>query len=117
MPEVTDEMLTAAMRAFEIMSSVLRYREKDKWHACDLIGMREAIKAALKAQPKYRRKPRLIIQHYEGKANGGPFDGCEIDSDGPTVPDEQGGSYNFVGGTWVWVPGVGTDLYAALHRS
>jgi hypothetical protein len=45
--EVTDEMLTAAMRAFEPMSSVLRYREKDKWHFCDMMGMRDAIRAAL----------------------------------------------------------------------
>jgi hypothetical protein len=49
--EVTDEMLTAAMRAFELMSSVLRYREKDKWHSCDIMGMRDAIKAALVARP------------------------------------------------------------------
>ncbi len=49
--EVTDEMLTAAMRAFELMSSVLRYREKDKWHSCDIMGMRDAIKAALAARP------------------------------------------------------------------
>ena len=33
--EVTEEMLVVAMRAFEPMSSVLRYREKDKWHSCD----------------------------------------------------------------------------------
>jgi hypothetical protein len=45
--EVTDEMVTAAMRAFEPMSSVLRYREKDKWHSCDIMGMRDALKAAL----------------------------------------------------------------------
>lgn len=43
--EVSEEMLTAAMRAFEPLSSILRYREKDKWHACDLMAMREAIKA------------------------------------------------------------------------
>lgn len=49
--EVTDEMLTAAMRAFELMSSVLRYREKDKWHSCDVMGMRDAIRAALAARP------------------------------------------------------------------
>jgi hypothetical protein len=49
--EVTDEMLTAAMRAFELMSSVLRYREKDKWHSCDVMGMRDAIKAALAVRP------------------------------------------------------------------
>lgn len=49
--EVTDEMVTAAMRAFELMSSVLRYREKDKWHSCDIMGMRDAIKAALTARP------------------------------------------------------------------
>jgi hypothetical protein len=42
-------MLVAAMRAFERMSSVLRYREADKWHTCDMVGMREAIKAALAA--------------------------------------------------------------------
>jgi uncharacterized protein HemX len=46
---VTEEMVTAAMRAFERMSSVLRYREKDKWHACDIMGMRDAIAAALAA--------------------------------------------------------------------
>lgn len=50
--EVTDEMLTEAMRAFERMSSVLRYREAEKWHSCDMAGMRDAIKAALKARPR-----------------------------------------------------------------
>ncbi len=50
--EVTEEMVTAAMRAFEMMSSVLRYREKDKWHACDIMGMRDAIRAALAARPQ-----------------------------------------------------------------
>lgn len=45
---VTDEMLVEAMRAFERMSSVLRYREKDKWHACDMMGMRDAIRAAMR---------------------------------------------------------------------
>lgn len=53
--EVTDEMVTAAMRAFERMSSVLRYREKDKWHSCDIMGMRDAIRAALQAAPPGRR--------------------------------------------------------------
>lgn len=48
--EVTEDMVTAAMRAFELMSSVLRYREKDKWHACDVMGMRDAIRAALAAR-------------------------------------------------------------------
>lgn len=43
--QVTDEMLVAAMRAFEPLSSVLRYREKDKWHTCDLMAMRDAIRA------------------------------------------------------------------------
>jgi hypothetical protein len=38
------------MRAFEPMSSVLRYREKDKWHACDILAMRDAIRAAIAAQ-------------------------------------------------------------------
>lgn len=50
--EVTDEMLTAAMRAFELMSSVLRYREKDKWHSCDIMGMRDAIRAAIAVAPQ-----------------------------------------------------------------
>lgn len=50
--EVTQEMLVAAMRAFEPMSSVLRYREKDGWHPCDVMGMRDAITAALLARPK-----------------------------------------------------------------
>lgn len=45
--EIPDEVLVAAMRAFEPLSSVLRYREKDKWHTCDIMAMREAIKAAL----------------------------------------------------------------------
>jgi hypothetical protein len=27
------------------MSSILRYREKDKWHTCDLMAMRDAIRA------------------------------------------------------------------------
>lgn len=48
--EVTDEMVVEAMRAFEQMSSVLRYREKDKWHSCDIMGMRDAIRAALAAR-------------------------------------------------------------------
>lgn len=52
--EVTDEMLTEAMRAFERMSSVLRYREKDKWHSCDIMGMRDAIRAALQVMPRQR---------------------------------------------------------------
>lgn len=52
--QVTDEMVTAAMRAFERMSSVLRYREKDKWHSCDIMGMRDAIQAALDAS-QYRK--------------------------------------------------------------
>lgn len=43
--QVTEEMLVAAMRAFEPLSSVLRYREKDKWHTCDLMAMRDAIRA------------------------------------------------------------------------
>jgi len=114
-PEVTDEMLVAAMRAFERMSSVLRYREKDKWHSCDMMGMRDAIKAAIEAMPPKRKiKPRLIIQHYEGPAVGGPFDGCDIECDVPSVPDEQGGSYNFAGGKWRWVAGLGTALKASL---
>lgn len=115
--EVTDEMLTAAMRAFEPMSSVLRYREKDKWHSCDMMAMRDAIRAALAVMPKHKVKPRFIRQHYLGIASGGPWDGCEIDSDGPTIPDEAGGAYNYAGGRWVWIPGLGTQLNAALSRS
>ena len=46
--EVTDEMVTAAMRAFEPFAGrLLRYPEKDRWHLNDVQGMREAIKAAL----------------------------------------------------------------------
>jgi hypothetical protein len=55
--KVTDEMVTAAMRAFEPMSSVLRYREKDKWHSCDIMGMRDALKAAL-SLPRPQRVPQ-----------------------------------------------------------
>ena len=47
---VTAEMVTAAMRAFEPLSTVLRYREKDGWHACDQMAMRAAIEAALAAK-------------------------------------------------------------------
>jgi hypothetical protein len=46
--EVTDEMVIAAMRAFEPMAGrLLRYPEKDRWHVNDILGMRLAIKAAL----------------------------------------------------------------------
>lgn len=55
--EPTDEMVTAAMRAFEPMSSVLRYREKDKWHSCDIMGMRDALRAAL-ALSRPNREPQ-----------------------------------------------------------
>jgi hypothetical protein len=51
--EVTDEMVTAAMRAFEPCAMrLLRYPEKDRWHLNDIRGMHEAIKAALAARPK-----------------------------------------------------------------
>lgn len=39
------ELTTKAMRAFEPLSSVLRYREADKWHTCDVMGMRAAVRA------------------------------------------------------------------------
>jgi hypothetical protein len=56
--EVTNEMLTAAMRAFEPLSSVLRYREVEKWHTCDMMAMREAIRAAFKVmQPPRQPSP------------------------------------------------------------
>lgn len=44
---ISDEMVTAAMRAFEPFAArLLRYPEKDRWHLNDIHGMREAIKAA-----------------------------------------------------------------------
>lgn len=62
-PSVTDEMVTEAMRAFERMSSVLRYREKDKWHSCDIMGMRDAIAAALAvSRPEPAAAPASIEQ-------------------------------------------------------
>lgn len=46
--EVTDEMVTVAMREFEKFAArLLRYPEKDRWHMNDVTGMREALKAAL----------------------------------------------------------------------
>jgi hypothetical protein len=54
---VTEAMLLAAMRAFEPMSSVLRYRVAEKWHACDIMGMREAIAAALAVYRSHPRNP------------------------------------------------------------
>jgi hypothetical protein len=53
-------------------------------------------------------------EHYEGMAVCGPLDGCEIEADGPSVPDEQGGHYNYVAGhppIWSWVPAPGTKLH------
>jgi hypothetical protein len=55
---VTEAMLLAAMRAFEPMSSVLRYRVAEKWHACDIMGMREAIAAAAGGVPEPPAQPR-----------------------------------------------------------
>lgn len=45
--EITDEMLIAAMRAFEPMALGLRHKEADPggWHASDLAAMRAAIEA------------------------------------------------------------------------
>lgn len=37
-PEVTDEMVEAAMRAFERFTPLLRYPEKRGWHVNDKIG-------------------------------------------------------------------------------
>lgn len=55
-----EEMLAAAMRAFEPLSSVLRYREKDGWHACDVMAMRAAISAVLALfAPVLAEKERL----------------------------------------------------------
>lgn len=74
--DVTDEMLTVAMLAFEPLSSVLRYRKKDKWHTCDMMAMREAIKAVaplIARQPTMRariRKPFVIEEDYCGQCGG-----------------------------------------------
>jgi hypothetical protein len=38
------DLTIKAMRAFEPLSSVLRYREADKWHTCDVMGMRAAVR-------------------------------------------------------------------------
>ena len=64
--DVTDEMVAAAMRAFELMSSVLRYREKDKWHSCDIMGMRDAIRAVLALRPQADADAKLadLIKEY-----------------------------------------------------
>lgn len=64
---ITDEVLTAAMRAFEPLSSVLRYREKDKWHTCDLMAMREALKAAFVASRLMRGPAAPAHTTTEGK--------------------------------------------------
>ena len=49
--QISDEMLADAMRAFEPLSSVLRYREKDQggWHASDKMAMRLALEVILPA--------------------------------------------------------------------
>lgn len=39
------DLTTRAMRAFEPHSSVLRRRESEGWHTCDVLGMRAAVKA------------------------------------------------------------------------
>lgn len=39
------DLTTHAMRAFEPHSSVLRRRESEGWHTCDVLGMRAAVKA------------------------------------------------------------------------
>lgn len=39
------DLTTRAMRAFEPHSSVLRRREAEGWHTCDVLGMRAAVKA------------------------------------------------------------------------
>lgn len=45
MDEPTDEMVTAAMREFEKYAArLLRYRETDRWHANDVLGMRRGDK-------------------------------------------------------------------------
>lgn len=56
---VTQEMIDAAMREFEQYSTVLRYREAEKWHTVDKIGMMKAIEAALAARPTLRPRRRL----------------------------------------------------------
>ncbi len=43
---IDEKALEAAMRGFERLSpNRLRYLEKDKWHVCDIMAMREAITA------------------------------------------------------------------------
>lgn len=47
--EVTDDMVTAFMREFEKWTPLLRYKEVEKWHVNDIMGVRYALRAALLA--------------------------------------------------------------------
>ena len=58
--EQLHDLTTIAMRAFEPMSTVLRYREAEKWHTCDKIGMRHAVIAVAAAL-------RALAQKEKGK--------------------------------------------------
>jgi hypothetical protein len=50
---VTEEMVIAAMRAFEPFAMrLLRYPEKDRWHLNDIQGMRHALWAAFELDKK-----------------------------------------------------------------
>jgi hypothetical protein len=85
---VTDEMVTAAMRAFERMSSVLRYREKDKWHSCDIMGMRDALVAALRSSALPETGERIACHdHPTRRCTLG--DCCKRDSGAPQPRGES----------------------------
>jgi hypothetical protein len=49
--EPTDEMVTAFMREFEKWTPLLRYKEAEKWHVNDVVGVRHGLRAALSPSP------------------------------------------------------------------
>jgi hypothetical protein len=62
--EPSEEMVTAAMREFERYAArLLRYPEAERWHANDVMGMRQAISAALEVirQSGYRICPPKAV--------------------------------------------------------
>jgi hypothetical protein len=63
-----------------------------------------------------RKSRPFRIELYSGMARGGPFNGCEIESDLPSIADDRGGAYNYAGGEWRWVAGLGTELNDALSQ-
>lgn len=57
--------------------------------------------------------------HFKGRAEGGPFDGCDIDSDTTVVQDSMfadSGAYHFSGGKWIWITPSATRALVTIFK-